>query len=250
MKAALPVIRGVIKRRILVNFRVDARVLTQMLPAPFRPKQAGGFGMIGICLIALRHIRPAAIPFRLGLASENAAHRVAVEWSDNGAVREGVYIPRRDTSSVLQALAGGKVFPGVHHRSAFHVTDNGSAIELRMESQDGILVHVAGEIATELPRSSIFSDLDEASEFFRRGSLGYSTAAQPGRYDGLELRSYDWHVTPLAIQTAKTTFFSRVFKLPETSCEFDCALLMRDIDHEWHAQASLFASKGNYECCI
>lgn len=44
----IPVMRGVIDRRILVNYRVDPEVLAPLLPAPFRPKLVGGFGMVGI----------------------------------------------------------------------------------------------------------------------------------------------------------------------------------------------------------
>ena len=38
----LPVIRSVIDRRILVNFRVDPVVLQRLLPPPFEPKLVGG----------------------------------------------------------------------------------------------------------------------------------------------------------------------------------------------------------------
>jgi hypothetical protein len=38
----IPVIRGLIDRRILVNFRVDPDVLTRLLPIPFRPKLVNG----------------------------------------------------------------------------------------------------------------------------------------------------------------------------------------------------------------
>src|SRR6201997_2099537 len=102
----IPTMRGVIDRRILVNYRVDAAVLAKLLPAPFRPKLVGGFGVAGICLIRLKHIRPRFLPAWLGLSSENAAHRIAVEWEQGGQTREGVFIPRRDTSSRLNALAG------------------------------------------------------------------------------------------------------------------------------------------------
>jgi hypothetical protein len=34
----LPVVRGIIKRRMLINFRVDAAAMGKFLPAPFRPK--------------------------------------------------------------------------------------------------------------------------------------------------------------------------------------------------------------------
>jgi hypothetical protein len=49
----LPVIRGVIDRRILVNYRVAPEVLAKTLPPPFRPKLYNGHGVAGICLIRL-----------------------------------------------------------------------------------------------------------------------------------------------------------------------------------------------------
>src|SRR5688500_5735928 len=76
----LPVVRGVIDRRILVNYRVDPSVLTPHLPAPFRPKVIHGVGMVGICLIRLKGVRPTFLPSWLGFSSENAADRTAVEW--------------------------------------------------------------------------------------------------------------------------------------------------------------------------
>ena len=44
----IPVLRGVIDRRLLVNFRVDPDVLARVLPSPFRPMLANGMGMAGI----------------------------------------------------------------------------------------------------------------------------------------------------------------------------------------------------------
>ena len=34
----LPIIEGVIRRRILVNFRVDPQIIQRILPAKFKPK--------------------------------------------------------------------------------------------------------------------------------------------------------------------------------------------------------------------
>ena len=58
----IPVITGTIARRMLLNFRVDAGILRQILPAPFRPKLIQGAGMAGVCLIRLEHLRPLHIP--------------------------------------------------------------------------------------------------------------------------------------------------------------------------------------------
>src|SRR5262245_54155893 len=105
----LPVMRGVIDRRMLVNFRCEPRILARVVPEPFRPKLVGSFGLAGICLIRLKGLGPRWLPSALGLGSENAAHRIAVEWDDAGQRREGVFIPRRDTASRLNEIAGGRL---------------------------------------------------------------------------------------------------------------------------------------------
>lgn len=186
----IPVLKGTIKRRLLVNFRVDPAAIQRLLPAPFRPKLHRGHAIAGICLIRLEHIRPAGLPAAMGLASENGAHRIAVEWTDaSGIPREGVFIPRRDTGSRLNSLAGGRLFTGEHHHASFKVTDDGKHIDLAMHSDDGqALVRVAGNTSEALPASSCFESLLEASAFFEGGCLGYSVTRDQMRLDGLLLR--------------------------------------------------------------
>ncbi|MDB5307806.1 MAG: hypothetical protein JWO38_2008 [Gemmataceae bacterium] len=236
----LPVIRGVIDRRILVNYRVDPVVLAGLLPAPFRPKLVRGFGMVGVCLIRLRDIRPVWVPSGFGISSENAAHRAAVEWDEGGATREGVYIRRRDTSSRLNAWAGGRVFPGVHHRARFEVRAGTDQYHVALRSTDGVTaVSVRGRPAGGLPASSVFRSLEEASEFFRTGSVGYSATRDPSRFHGLELRCAAWHAEPLAMDEVRSSYFEDRAVFPAGSVEFDCALLMRGIEHEWHGRGDL-----------
>jgi hypothetical protein len=115
----VPVVRGIIDRRILANYRVDPILLAKVLPPPFRPKTIHGNGVAGICLIRLKHIKPPNLSGQFGLSSENAAHRIAVEWTVDGQIYEGVYIPRRDTSSRLSTMIGGRLFPGVHQHARF-----------------------------------------------------------------------------------------------------------------------------------
>ena len=236
----IPVIRGIIDRRILVNYRVDPKVLEKILPAPFRPKLVNGAGMAGVCLIRLKHIRPRYLPSFIGISSENAAHRIAVEWEQDGQQREGVFIPRRDTSSRLITLVGGKLFPGVHHNATFRVQEQDDSYRLVLDSDDRQThVLVEGRASAELPRNSIFSSVDDASDFFSKGSLGYSVTAQPGKFDGLELRSFNWKVFPLAVDRVESSFFENQTMFPLGSVQFDCALLMRGIDHEWLGRESL-----------
>lgn len=237
----IPTIRGIIDRRILVNFRVDADVLGQILPKPFRPQLVdGNCGMAGVCLIRLKQVRPPFLPAFLGISSENAAHRIAVQWEQDGQLHHGVYIPRRDTSSRLAALVGGRLFPGVHHHARFDVEEHDGYYRVALDSDDGDThLTVAGRIAAELPPSSVFRTLSQASTFFERGSLGYSSTKNTGEFDGLELRTFDWRVQPLAVETVESSFFDDTQLFPSGSVAFDCALLMQEVEHQWHKRPSL-----------
>src|ERR1700689_1239483 len=97
----IPTIQGIIDRRILVNFTVDPDIVQKIIPQQFRPKIYKDKAIVGICLIRLKNIRPKGLPNYVGISSENAAHRIAVEWIENNEIKEGVFIPRRDTSSLL-----------------------------------------------------------------------------------------------------------------------------------------------------
>ena len=57
-----PTIAGTIDRRLLINYRVKADVLKQMLPPMFRPQLLDGVGIAGICMIRLTELRPAGLP--------------------------------------------------------------------------------------------------------------------------------------------------------------------------------------------
>ncbi len=236
----IPVVRGVIERRILVNYRVDPEVLTPLLPSPFRPKLHRGFGMVGICLIRLRGVRPRFLPSWLGIASENAAHRTAVEWNAGDAVRQGVYVRRRDTNSRLNAAAGGRIFPGIHSLAKFTVKETETHFEVMLQSDDGdTRMSVVADVAEQLPATSSFGSLAEVSAFFEAGSLGYSATPNPHKFQGLELRCRHWKVEPLSVSSVQSSVFDDRAVFPDGSITFDCALLMRNIEHEWHGQADL-----------
>ena len=237
----LPTIQGTIRRRILANFRIDSDVMQTQLPARFTPKLHQGFAVAGICMIRLEHIRPKLMPQVVGVDSENAAHRVAVLWEEDGRTSEGVFISRRDTNSKLNALMGGRVFPGEHHESTFAVQENHGDISIKMQSlDDAVTVAIEGRISNELPPTSIFSSLAEASSFFEGGAVGYSVTSDEDRLDGLRLETREWRVEPLAVNSVYSSYFSDETKFPKGSVQFDHALIMRNVAHEWHTVDDLY----------
>jgi hypothetical protein len=237
----LPTIQGTIRRRILANFRVDPQEMQRQLPSRFRPKLHDGFAVAGICMIRLDHIRPKLMPEIVGISSENAAHRVAVLWDEDGSMREGVFISRRDTNSQLNILLGGRIFPGEHHQASFNAHESDESVNITMKSADAaITVEIDGSIAEGLPSTSIFSTLAEASSFFEGGAVGYSVTSDRDRLDGLRLETKEWRVEPLDVRRAYSSYFSDEAKFPKGSIEFDNALIMRNVNHEWHSVDDLY----------
>jgi len=232
----LPVLRGRIARRVLINFRVEAEAARRMVPAPFVPRLQRGFAVAGVCLIRLESIRPAGAPAWLGTSSENAAHRIAVCWDDGaGGTCEGVFIPRRDSASWLNRLAGGRLFPGVHGHAGIDVRDDGVAIDYRLKTRDGVSVSLRGRATRDLPAGSCFASLAEASAFFASGALGYSATPGSGRLDGVRLQTEGFALTPLAVERVHASRFAGA------AFAFDSAFVMRDLAHEWHAAPALSA---------
>jgi hypothetical protein len=236
----LPRLAGEIERRLLVNYRVDPGVIESLLPPPFRPQVVNGFAVAGICLIRLGSMRPQGLPPWIGLRSENAAHRVAVEWDTPTGVETGVYIPRRDSNSLVNVAVGGHLYPGAHHRARFDVAESPSEIRVAFTARDGSSdVSVVVRLEENLAGSVLFDDATSASAFFERGSTGFSATQDPARFDGLALHTTAWRVEPGSVQEAHSTFFSDQSTFPEGSAQLDCALVMRRIPVTWQALAPL-----------
>ena len=229
----IPTIQGIIDRRVLVNYTVDPEIIQKIIPQPFRPKIYKGSAIVGICLIRLKNIRPKGLPSLIGISSENGAHRIAVEWTENGETKEGVYIPRRDTSSLLNTLAGGRIFPGRHFHAKFNVKEINGHYHIAFKSSDGTSISVDGDKTEKLYSNSIFENLDNASKFFEGGAVGYSPNGD--KYDGLELKTFNWKVEPLNVTAVQSSFFENEKLFPKGSIKFDNALLMTQIKHEWYS---------------
>ncbi|MFT7611733.1 MAG: hypothetical protein ACI9J3_000679 [Parvicellaceae bacterium] len=227
----IPKLKGIIDRRILINYQVDQHVLENYLPEPFKPKLFNGKGIAGICLIRLKEIRPKGLPKQIGISSENGAHRIAVEWLENGEIKEGVYIPRRDTSSKLNSIAGGTIFPGIHNFAEFSVEEAEGNYKVSFISDDETTLSIEAKETDQWNEESVFKSMASVSEFFENGSVGYSP--DKNEFDGLELKTYNWKVSLLEVKNVQSSFFENEKVFPKGSVKFDNALLMKDIEHEW-----------------
>ncbi|QES87345.1 DUF2071 domain-containing protein [Rhizosphaericola mali] len=227
----IPAIHGIIERRILVNYVVEPSIVEKLLPKPFKPKLFEGKAIVGICLIRLKDIKPKRFPSFMGINSENGAHRIAVEWEDCDELKEGVFIPRRDTNLKLNAIIGGRFFPGKHYLAKFNVVERHNNYHVDFKSSDNTTIEIDAELAEDFDYNSIFKTIENVSQFFENGSIGYSPNGTS--FDGLKLETYEWNVKPLKVSNVKSSFFEDKSIFPEGSIKFDNAILMENIEHEW-----------------
>lgn len=231
----LPILKGIIARRVLLNFRADAQIVQAMLPNPFVVQPHQGAAIVGVCLIRLEGLRVKGLPSQVGIASENVAHRVAVRYPLNGEMRPGVFIWRRETDQKLVQWFGGRLFPGVHRGARFFTQEDENGICMDVQSIDGATdVSFSAKFGQPWQPGSAFETLQEASGFFQQGGCGFSLTLSGNSVEGMELRTSQWSLSPLTVRLKKVSFFCDSSRFPEGSVEFDCGLLMRAVPHEWH----------------
>lgn len=217
-------VRAQLRRRLLISYRVDPAVAASLLPAGFRPQIVDGSAVAGVCVLGLESIRPGWMRPRWGLRSENAAHRIAVEWDGPDGVEHGVFIVERHSSAWHPVLFGGRLFPGVHRRARFRTDESGDRYALTMEASGHSLsadVEVGGDWS-----SSLFGSIDAASEFYRAGRVGWSPRRAGRGVERVALSTNAWSVEPAHLHHLRSSFFDA---LPAGSTRFDSVVVMRDL---------------------
>lgn len=239
----IPIVAGTIDRRILINYRVELSVLRKILPTPFRPTVVDGYGIAGIDLIRFQNLRVKGLPNYLGYTSENAIHRISVEWDELGLTRRGVYTPRLDTDSFTTTLVGGRVFPGLHHRAKFKAEESEDHFKLSVKSGGEQMIRLEAKLRDRFPMESIFRAMPNASRFFAGDKVAYSPRFRTSIFDGVQLKCRRWKLEPLRVNALESQYFEQKQMFPKGSIFFDHASIMRDIEHEWHSCGELIASR-------
>ena len=236
-----PVMESMVERRLLINYRIDPAAVAPLLPAGLCPQTVNGWAVGGICAIRLGSLRPRGLPAKLGLTSEGCAHRFAVEWDGEQTRQRGVFIARRESSSLVNVLAGDRLFPGRHGWARFEVDENGDHIVLQCVGRD-VQVRAAGSVdsaSDAFGRSELFGDLAAASDFYRSAPLGYSPTRRPDRLEGMEFRTDAWSIEPFDLDTVESSYFDDQSRFPADSIALDSALVMRNVPATWHHAPSI-----------
>lgn len=222
------------RRRILLNFRVEAEVAARQLPSPFRPRLHHGWALAGVCLLRLEEMRPAFLPASMGMSSENALHRFAVEWEEKGETHHGLFVARRDTNSPLAVITRGRLLPGDPHLASFKIRSGTREVEVEIHAQYGEMDLVfSGSLQRQWPKDSCFGSVEAASRFFEAERLGYSTRRGAAGLEGFQWTTREWDVQALTVQEISASYFDDLARFPQGSTHFDHALMLQNVQHEW-----------------
>jgi hypothetical protein len=230
----LPRLEGMIARRLLLNYRADPALVQRLIPKPLQVVVRKDAAVVGVCLIRLEHLRVKGLPPLVGMTAENMAHRVAVRFPIPEGWQDGVFIWRRHSNRCFMERLGGRLFPGVHERAGFKVMEwkHALAIAVQTKRHDAD-VEFAGDDTTVWQPTALFETPAEASRFFERGDCGLSCSLRGEALEGVRLRTLRWEMVPLVARSLHSTFYQGTGLFPQGSVEFDCALVMRGVPHEW-----------------
>jgi hypothetical protein len=221
-------LRAQVRRRLLISYRVDPAIAQSLIPEQFRPQIVDGSAVAGVCMIGLQSVRPGWLRPRVGIRTENVAHRISVEWDENGKTRSGVYIVERHSSALLPVLAGGRLFPGVQKRARFDLDETESRFRVSMSAPE-IRVSVDVQLGGEWT-SSLFPTVEAASAFHEQGAVGWSPRRNGLGVEPLELTSKEWVVEAGQVVSLRSSYFDA---LPDGAAVLDSVLIMRDLPFFW-----------------
>ena len=232
-----PSIEGICERRVIINYRVDPEFIAQQLPHSFAPLIVKDYAIAGICLIRLKEMRPIGFPKQLGFASENAAPRIAVQWTENGKSVTGAYIPKRYSSSSINSSVSSYFFPALFESAHFECIETDDRYKILATSKlDGFRLAVNAHKTNELETGSIFDSTKQASDFIKNAAIAYSPSQRKGRFNAIQLKTYSWKAEPLKLDLLD---YNIMEAFPKGTATFDSALLMLNMKHEWHYAGSI-----------
>src|SRR5258708_34567201 len=92
-------VEAVIRRRLLVNFRVSPDILAKTLPPPFEPRLVHGWGMAGVLPIGLGNFSTGGVPAALRPTTGKPAHPLPGLGDAHTGRRRGASHRHRATTS-------------------------------------------------------------------------------------------------------------------------------------------------------
>lgn len=226
---------GVCQRRISLNWCIDPELARRVLPDLFRPALFDGKCIVGIDILKLVEMRPLGFPALINVSMQNATPRIAVEWEEGGGTVTGTYVPFRWSATQLnKVLSSARLFPAKFEHAYFQFEETSGQFRVSVIAGKYELHFEASE-TDNVEVKSILGSFQEVSNFHRDAKISYTPASETGTFDGLYLKTPAWRSMPLNMKSLSFNYVEKLFP----GAEFDSALLMRNVKHEWHYIGSM-----------
>jgi hypothetical protein len=201
-----------------------------------------GEAIFGLCWIRLESVRLSGWPRWSGLSMDNLAHRIAVEWTEAGQVRTGVYIFRRETSLGLAAWSSGRVVPGAMRLAMFNSEESPDTwnLELRTPRSEAD-VDLAARISDGVSSDSVFGSMEGLQSFLEAGAIGWSENRRGDRIEAVHMAMDRFRVRPLEVGRLHCRWFDR--QLANRRWHVDSAVLMEPTGVRWSEVGSFAVGK-------
>jgi len=167
---------GDIDKCWLFAYRVPELELAVNLPKELQLVMRGGFGFLNIVVSRLSHMRPAGLPWFVGVSYWHVAYRLHVRFCPNSKQPiEGLYFLRSDADSGIMVGLGNLLTSFRFHRCSVDVDSLEDHLDINVQSDEAPLIARIDYLSSPcLAEGSPFKDLTEAGEFLKYKPAGIS----------------------------------------------------------------------------
>lgn len=225
-------------KRITVNYRVPLRQLERLLPWCVSPEEVRGTGsgMLSMCACDFSVTKFGAVHVPR-IHTNELLCRISATVPKKGKRRRAYYTLRSDTSSRVLGLCGGRFSHYRKATSSIDRIDDGETYALRCRADDSLcdaeLTASMDSVGDEPPKSTVFGDVSEATDFVLEldGSCGYNFAK--GKLSFQDVEYPDWEVSFCHDVSLQSSLIDHLAEAHGIDPTFDSALYVADVDQTW-----------------
>ncbi len=227
-------------KRFTVNFRVPLNSLRRILPSTIAPDEIGnnGFGMIGMCACDFWVTRFGWIPVPR-IRNNDMLCRISVTIVKNDQRYRAFYTVGSSSSSILLGSLGMRFSHFRKRLASFRRIDNAQKYSLECHAADplrsGRLDADVSKVNKTAPASSIFADVDEATDFVFNldGSCGYDFGRRKLSFQKIDYPKWDMYFChQLDYDFPLLDHLKQCYRL---DMEFDSILFMQNTPQTWRS---------------
>jgi uncharacterized protein YqjF (DUF2071 family) len=206
--------RGMVRRRFLINYPVDPSLLEPFLPPGGQLSRHQGKAWFSDCFVHVSHMRPSIVPSALGLSFRCLIHRTrAVLPFPDGKNREAVLVLDPSIDSRLLGVVGTSMTGVPFKRRPIEFVTDGSAWRIAVREGTNVIYEVmirAASFRTEMPANSPFTSLSEADDFLLGVSYGGSWDREDSTLQVLAETHDPWQAQAGTCDVRRNAFLKRL----------------------------------------